>query len=482
MSTVSKSKVISSLAWKFFERMGSQAITFVLSVILARILTPEEYGTVALITVFVSIATVFVQGGFNTALIQSNKAKQEDYSSILFFSLIIAALLYLVMFFSASLIARFYNMPILIGVTRVLSLILFPGAFNSIQVAYVTKQMQFKKLFVSNLISVTLSGLMGIVLAYNGAGIWAIVIQQITLQFSSCIALLFISEWKPQFVFSMTAVRTLIPFGSKVLASNLLVTVFLNIRSLIIGRVYDAKSLAYFNRGKTFSSTIMDAINGTIQTVMLPAYSNVQNDNDKLLQMLRMSVNTSCYIIFPCLMGLAAVSSSIIILILTEKWKASIIYMQLFAISYMFQPIQIASAQALKAIGRSDITLKLEIKRKAAEIICLVVAIPISVKAIGISVVIAGFISTILCFPYNKKILGYSYRMQFEDIAPSLIMSVIMFVAVELMMQFIANVWLQLIIGSFAGASIYILISILTKNSSMLLIMQLIKNKLRGKK
>ena len=222
----------------------------------------------------------------------------------------------------------------------------------------------------------------------------------------------------------------------------------------------------------------MDAVNGTIQTVMLPAYSQVQDDNDRLLKMLRMSVNTSCYILFPCLMGLAAVSHSLIILVLTEKWQKSIIFMQLFAISYMFQPIQIASAQALKAIGRSDVTLKLEFKRKIAEIICLVAAIPISVEAIGLSVVAAGFLATVLCFPANKKILGYSYRMQLSDISASLIMSVIMYVAVRLTTGFIGNLWIQLVVGIFEGAILYILISLLTKNSNIKLITSLIKTKI----
>lgn len=449
------------------ERIGSQAANFILSIILARILSPTEYGMIALITVFISIATVFVQGGFNTALIQSKQTDTKDYSSICIFSFLVAAILYSILFITAPFIALFYDQPLLVSIVRVLSLTLFIGAYNSVQVAYVTKKMQFKKLFISNIIAVITSGIAGIIIAYIGLGPWAIVVQQLGFQLINCVVLAIISSWHLTLSFSLSSVKKLVPFGSKVLISNLLVTVFLNIRSLIIGRVYDAESLAYFNRGKTFAATLMDAVDGTIQTVMLPTYSNIQDDSDRLKSYLRKSVSLSCYIIFPSLIGLASVSDPFITLILTEKWKLSVVFLQIFAIGYMTQPIQIATAQALKAIGRSDLTLKIEIYRKIAEIICLLITIPLGVKAIAWSTVVASFIACLISAPMNKRYLSYSYKEQIADIITSLLSSVIMFFLVnQFIIKIPQNIFLQLLLGVLSGIVIYIILSILFNNKA----------------
>ena len=469
-------KVVGSLFWKFCERVGSQGANFILSIILARILSPSEYGIIALITIFISIATVFVQGGFNTALIQNKHVEDDDYSSVLIFSFIIAAVLYSILFLGAPLIAGFYKNDTLILVVRVLSLILFPGAWNSIQVAYVTKLMRFKKLFYSSLISVVLGGVSGIVMAYLGFGVWAIVAQQLITQIVNCLVLQFIGGWIPSCIFSFSSVKRLIPFGSRVLASNLLVTLFLNIRSLIIGRVYSAEDLAYFNRGKTFVSTIMEAINGTIQSVMLPAYSMLQDSHDELKNMLRSSVSLGCYIIFPCLLGLAGIAKPFIQVILTDKWLQSVIFMQIFAVGYMTQPIQIATAQAMKAIGRSDLTLKIEILRKLAEAICLLLAVFIGVKAIAWSSVVAGIISCLLSSPVNKKYLGYSYREQIMDVLSPTLLSLLMFSIISAFSKFFSiNAICDLILGIAVGIIAYVGLSAISRNKNFIVLLSMLK-------
>lgn len=471
-----KNGIANSLAWKFLERVGSQGANFILSIILARLLGPTEYGTVALITVFISIATVFVQGGFNTALIQSKHVKEEDYSSILYFSLCVALLLYGILFICAPLIAGFYSLPILIPIVRVLSLTLIPGAFNSIQVAYVTKKMQFRKLFFSNLGAVLISGVLGIILAYSGFGAWAIVAQQLGTQIVNCIVLMIISEWRPSVVFSIKTVQSLVPFGSKVLASNLLVSVFLNIRSLIIGRWYSAESLAYFNRGKTFAATLMDSVNGSIQSVMLPAYSQMQDNLQMLKEMLRRSVSLGCYIIFPCLLGLAAVANPFILLLLTDKWYPAVVFLKICAIGYMTQPIQIATAQALKAIGRSDLTLKIEMYRKISETICLIVAIPFGVEAIAWSTVVASIIACLISAPINAKYLNYKYIEQLMDIVPSAIMSMLLYLCVTVFLYLINTAYLiELILGIFVGIIAFVALSFVTKNENFQYLLSMLK-------
>lgn len=482
MTGISKNKVASSLVWKFFERIGSQGVTFVLSIILARILSPTEYGLVALITVFISIATVFVQGGFNTALIQNKKTDNTDFSSVLYFSLTVAVVSYFVLFFSATFIADFYRDEALVPIVRVLALILFPGAFNSVQVAFVTKRMQFRKLFLSNLIGVITSGVIGIIMAYTGFGVWAIVAQQLGTQTINCIVLLGISEWRPKRVFAVASVKQLIPFGSKVLASNLLVSIFLNIRSLIIGRVYDAESLAYFNRGNTFVATIMDSINGTIQTVMLPTYSILQDEKEQLKRALRESISLGCYIIFPCLLGLAAVARPFIILLLTEKWEPAIAFLQIFAIGYMMHPIQIATAQALKAIGRSDLTLKIEIYRKIAEVMCLLLAMQFGVSAIAWSTVAVNIISCLISAPTIKRDLGYMYTEQLSDIAISAVLAGIMFVVIFFAVNALSIPYVgELFIGIIIGIVVYFLLSLLTNNNNFHTLLAFMKGILNTK-
>lgn len=464
---ISKNKVASSLLWKFFERIGSQLATFILGIVLARILSPTEYGTVALVTIFISIATVFVQGGFNTALIQKKEIEDDDYKSVLWFSLFIALILYVVLFFAAGVIAGFYDNESLTPVVRVLALILFPGAVNSIQVAYVTKQMQFKKLFISNIISVILSGIVGIVMALTGFGVWAIVVQQLSTQMLNCLLMIVIAPMKITGRISHRAIRNMIPFGSKVLASNLLVTIFLDIRSLVIGKKYSAEDLAYFNRGKTFTSTAMDAINGTVQTVMLPSFANCQDDRVSLLNMLRKTVQINCFIVFPCLIGLAAVAEPLVLLLLTEKWRDCIVYLQIFAISYLFQPMQIASAQAIKAIGKSGVTLFVEIIRKTIEVVSLIIALFIGVKAIAISSIVSGALSYLISLPFNKKYLSYKISTQVCDFIKPLISSIVMFVVVYFTILMLKNILLKLCVGILLGVIIYLLTSSLLKDKTL---------------
>lgn len=479
---VSRKSVIFSLLWKFLERMGSQLSTFLVGILLARILGPTEYGTVALITVFISIATVFVQGGFNTALIQRKELEEQDYSSVLYFSLTVAALLYGVLFLCAPLIADFYEIPELTKIIRVLALVLLPGAFNSVQVAYVTRRMQFRKLLISNLTAVILSGGLGIVLALCGAGCWAIVAQQLTNQVFICVILFFISEWKPTSVFSMDSIRRLIPFGSRVLASNLLVTVFLNVRTLIIGRYYSKEDLAYFNRGKTFPATVMDAVNGTIQSVMLPTYSSVQDQKDQLLAMLRRSVRVSCYVIFPSLIGLAAVAKPFISLVLTEKWLPAVPFLQIFAIGYLTHPIQMATNQALKGLGLSNLTLRIELLRKLSEALLLIAALFYGPIMIAWSGVAASLIACVISAPIIKRNLGYSYSAQIMDLLPSLLLSALMYLGVWGLLHFTAfGSLVSLVLGACTGAALYLLLSVVTRNRELRYLLSILfKNRRRS--
>lgn len=454
-SQVNRKTIIASFAWKLLERGSSQIVSFVVTLILARMLGPSEYGLVSLVVVFTSIALVFVQGGFNTALIQKKTVSEIDYSSVLIVSIVVACILYVTLFACAPMIALFYREEMVTPVLRVLSLTLVFGAFNSVQVAYATKRFMFRKLFVSNLIASVLSAAVGIFMAYQGAGVWAIVAQQLSNQLFVCFVLLALLRWCPQTGFSWESVRELFSFGMNVLLSNLMVSVFLNLRSLLVGRFYDSSTLGLFNRGRQFPSTVMEAVNGSLQTVMLPAFSELQDSSARVLSVARRSIRTSCFVTFPLVFGLSAVARPLVLVLLTEKWLGCVPYLQIFAISYVFQPTQIISAQALKGLGNSRTTLNIEALRKAVEFMLLIVSIRYSPLLLALSAVIAGLFGCIVAMKPNKALIGYTYRNQIDDCIRPLISSCIMYVVITMSFHVTEEPIMQLMIGVVIGIISY---------------------------
>lgn len=421
-----KSKVLSSLLWKLLERSGTQGIQFIVQIVLARILLPTDYGTIALIAIFITIANVFVQSGFNTALIQKKDANEDDFSSVFYLSLLIATLLYILIFFTAPYIAHFYQIRELKSVLRVLSITLFFGAFNSIQNAVIARRMDFKKLFTSSLGAIILSGIMGIVLAYIGLGVWALVAQQLVNQLAVTLILWFTVKWRPKLFFSFERIKQLFSYGWKLLVSSLIDTLYMNLRSLIVGKIYSPSMLGYYNRGDQFPQLIVSNINGSIQSVMLPTLSSEQDDKQKVKELVRRSIVTSSFLLFPMMIGLAVVGEPLIKIILTDKWLPCVPFMQIFCLSYALWPIHTANLQAINALGRSDIFLKLEMIKKLMGITVLMISMFLGIYAIAVGTLISGIISTFINAHPNLKLLDYSYKEQIKDIMPSLIISIIM--------------------------------------------------------
>lgn len=421
-----KSKVLSSLLWKLLERGGTQGIQFIVQIILARLLAPEQFGTIAIVMVFIHLAQVFVQSGFNTALIQKKEVDQVDFSSVLYLSLGVATILYSIIFITAPFIASFYNKPILVQVFRVLSINLFIGAFNSIQNAFVARNMLFKKLFASSLGAATISGIVGIIAAYSGLGVWALVLQQLISQLSTTIILWFTVKWRPHLTFSITGVKSLFSYGSKLLASGLLDTLYTNLSTLIIGRMGTSSMLGYYNRGQQFPQLIVSNINGSVQSVMLPALSAHQDDRKRVKEMMRRAIVSSSFLIFPMMIGMAAVAEPLVEIVLTEKWLPAVPFLQIACFTFALWPIHTANLQAINAMGRSDIFLKLEMIKKVIGLTILGISIPFGVYAIAIGQVVSGIIATFINAYPNKRLLDYSYKEQLIDIMPSLLISLIM--------------------------------------------------------
>ncbi len=477
-----KSRIISSLFWKLMERGGTQGIQFIVQIVLARLLLPEEYGIIAIVMVFILLANVFVQSGFNTALIQKKDADEVDFSSVLYLSLAVAGVLYIIIYFSAPFIASFYTQPLLVPVLRVLSITLFIGAFNSIQNAFVARNMLFKRLFVSSLGAVIISGVVGIIAAYHGWRVWALVAQHLTNQLTIAIILWFTVKWRPYLLFSFKRVKLLFAYGSNLLASTLIDTLYRELRTLIIGRMYTPAILGFYSRGQQFPKIIVSNINGSIQSVMLPALSAHQDNRKRVKDMMRRAIVTSSFLIFPMMIGMAVVAEPLVKIVLTEKWLPAVPFLQIFCISFSLWPIHTANLQAINAMGRSDIFLKLEVIKKIMGLIILGISLPFGVYIIALGQVVSGFVSTFINAYPNKRLLDYSYKEQWLDIMPSLMISLVMG-AIVYSINFLSMLaWQILVLQVVSGSVIYILLAKMFKIESFSYLVATIKQLMKDRK
>lgn len=452
-----KNTLFSNFIWRFAERCGAQFVTFIVSVVLARLLLPEDYGTVALVTVFTTIMQVFVDSGLSTALIQKKDADDLDFSSVFYFNFAVCIILYLIMFFAAPFIASFYNIPELTPVVRVISLTIVISGVKGVQQSYVSRNMLFKRFFYATLGGTIFSAFLGIVMAYAGFGVWAIVAQQLSNTAIDSLILWITVKWRPKPMFSWNRLKGLLGFGWKMLCSALLDTVYGNLRSLLIGKVYSSSDLAYYNEGNKFPSVIVTNINASIDSVLLPAMAKEQDDKDRVKSMTRRSIMVSCYIMAPLMIGLACCASNIVLVILTEKWLPCVFFLQIFCITYIFHPIHTANLNAIKAMGRSDLFLKMEIWKKIVGMILLLSTMFISIKAMAYSLLISTLTSMIINSWPNKKLLDYSFLEQMKDILPSICLAIGMGVAVYLIGYLSVPTLPLLLIQVICGGFFYII-------------------------
>ena len=396
-----KNSVISNFIWRFAERCGAQIVTFIVSIVLARILAPEEYGTIALVTVFTTILQVFVDSGLGTALIQKKNADDLDFSSVFYFNLFMCLVLYLAMFLAAPYIARFYDDISLIPIIRVISLTIVVSGVKGIQQAYVSRNMLFKRFFFSTIGGTLFSAVLGIIMAYAHFGVWALVAQQLSNPIIDTLILWVTVRWRPQLMFSWKRLTKLLSFGSKLLASSLLDTIYSNLRNLIIGKIYSSSDLAFYNQGDKFPKVIVTNINSSIDSVLLPSMSSVQDNHEKVKSMTRRAIKTSTYIMAPLMMGLAFCATPIVQLVLTDKWLPCVPFLQVFCITYMFWPVHTANLNAINAMGRSDWFLRLEIVKKIVGLIILLSTMWFGVVAMAYSLLLSSVLSQIVNFRFT---------------------------------------------------------------------------------
>lgn len=479
--TMSSNKVISNFIWRFAERCGAQLVTFIVSIVLARILAPEDYGQIALITVFTTIMQVFVDSGLGTALIQKKDADDLDFSSVFYFNFVVCLILYAVMFVSAPLIARFYNDLSLTSIIRVISLTIVISGVKGIQQSYVSRNMLFKRFFYATLGGTIFSAFLGIGLAYAGFGVWAIVAQQLSNTTIDTLILWLTVKWRPKRMFSWERLKELLSYGWKLLVSALLDTVYNNIRSLIIGKMYSSADLAYYDQGKKFPNVIVTNINTSIDSVLLPTMSNAQDDRKHVKAMTRRSIKISTYIMAPLMMGLAFCAEPIVQLVLTVKWLPCVPFLRIFCITYMFYPIHTANLNAIKAMGRSDYFLKLEIAKKVVGMTLLVSTMWFGVMAMAYSLLVGTLAGMIINSWPNKELLGYSFKEQIVDILPGILLALLMGVVVSFVQLLGLSSVVTLLIQIPLGAAIYVGTSYALKIESFEYLLQIVKGFIRKK-
>jgi len=476
-------KVISALLYKFIERLAVKGIGLVISVLLARLIAPETFGLLAIITVFVNIAQAFVQSGLGMALVQNRTTKEEDYSTVFLFSIVMALVLVVGLYFIAPAVAWLYHDTVLIWPLRILSLSLLFGALNSVQNAKLQREMRFSIMMRCNLASTVVSGVAGVVAAYLGAGIWALVIYSLLNSIIATFLTGIAGKWHPRLQFSMERMRTFWGFGWKMLVSGLLCTIYNDVRTLIVGKKYSTTDLAYYNRGYQFPEIIATTLDNSVQTVMLPVMAAEQDAREKFNKILLRALSMSMFIVAPVMLGLGSVARTFIPLLLTEKWVQSVRLMVVFCFSFLTVPVMMTNLTALKAMGRSDIYMKTEGVRRVVMLAVLLTSVFLfdSVMAIAIGFLISSFIDILIIIEAVKKQTGVGFKEQTLALWKSLASAGIMAVVVFAMNRLVIPAIIRLLLQVAAGCAIYILCSIVLKNEAYLYGLRTLK-KLMSKK
>lgn len=472
----SKKNVIKGLFWTLSERFMSQIVSVIVTIVLTRLLAPEDYGVVSIVTVIITILNVFMTSGFSASLIQQEDVEQIDYSTVLYFSILLGFLLYVGVFAISPILAAFYNLPQLELVLKILALKIPLSALNSVQQAYVSRNMLFKKFFISTVTATVVSGIIGVVMAYTNFGVWALVAQDLSNVVTISVVLWFSVGWRPTLQFSFKRLKILFDFGIKIFIQTLFNTIYANIRSLLIGGFYSPTDLAYYTKGNQYPNLIVTNVDTAVSKTMFPVMSREQSDLDRIKVLTKRTAQVSSYIMSPILIGFFVCAKQIVSVVMTDKWLPAVPYIRIICICLLIRASQTAILQAIKSIGRSDIVLKMDIPVRILALIILMFTIRFGVIYIAISEIIIEFLALLIYSYYSSKLLNYSYLEIFGDFLKNVILAVIMGEVVYLIgVASGLNMLLTLIIQIVIGGIIYIVLSILLKNESWLLFNSTIK-------
>ncbi len=468
--------VIGNFLWRLAERAGAQGVKLLVELLLARILLPEQYGLIAMVTVFITVFNVFVDSGLGNALIQKKDTDDLDFSSVFWFNVVLCVALYGVLYLASPAIAAFYRREELCLVLRILGLQIVISGVKNVYQAYVSRAMQFRKFFFATLGGTLGAAVIGIFMAYRGYGVWALVAQQLFNVLTDTVILCLTVRWHPKKMFSLKRLKGLLSYGWKLLLSALLDTLYNEARSLIIGKRYTSEDLAFYNRGELFPQVIAANVNTSIDSVLLPTMSREQDERSKVRAMTRRAIMVSTYLMAPLMTGIACIGVPMVRLVLTEKWIPCVPYLRIFCMSMLFFPIHTANLNAIKALGRSDLYLKLEILKKVVGIILILITMHISVAAMALSMLVNSLLCQIINSWPNRKLLDYQYRDQIRDILPNVLMAALMGACVYGIGRIGLPDWATLLIQIPLGALIYAGLSAVSKNESFHYLLSALKH------
>ena len=471
----SKKSVIGSAFWKVLERGSSMCITLCVTILLARILPPESFGTVAMVNVFIALSDIFITNGLGTALIQKKEADSLDFSSAFWTNTLVAIILYAILFVSAPFIESFYGYKSITLILRVLGLRIIISSVNAIQCAYISKNMMFRYYFYSTLIGKFLSGAIGIIMALVGLGIWALVGQSISLILVETAILWFGVKWRPSFTFSFERARSLYSFAWKIIFESFVREIYKQLRALFIGKKCSAVELAYYDKGAEIPSFIMSNLEMAQRTVMFPVLSNAQDEKERLLLICRRWVKLFSFVAFPVLIGMISVSEQLILLLLTEKWLPAVPFMQLACITYISWIADTPIREGIKSIGLSGVCLKIQIIESILAIVALVLVMDYGVMYIAVAGTACSILNILVVISFGKKYLGYSPIDFMRDIGPSAVLALFMGCITSFVGLLSLNILLSLVIKIIVGVISYVLLSAIFKNESFLYCLNILK-------
>lgn len=462
--TITKKSVVNSFLYKTTERIGVKIIGFIISIILARLIDPASFGVLAIMMSIVAVMQVFVESGLNIALIQNKTTKEEDYSTVLYLSLSIAALIYTAIFFLAPAIMSFFNIKGYETHLRVLMIILFFYSYNAMQIAKLTRTMDFKKMLICQTIATVISGTMAIVCAYLGMGIWALIVHYLGNSIVSCITYSFITDWKPRMVFSVERARLFFGFGLKVLASGITTSIFYNLRTFAVGKFFSPSDLGFYSRGDQMPNIISSTVDSVFKSVMLPVYSRQQDNRDRILDLVRKTIVINSYINFPAMFGLSAIAPSLVILLYTDKWSACIPFLQVLSLACLSVSIVSPCLVSIQAMGKINHYVKLEVIRRVVMLVILAVSLVMgSMLYVAIGWLISSVYDVLIVWFFARKLINYRFKMLINDVGPSLVGAVIMYICIIPIKRLFVSQIMCLLAQILLGVAVYIGFSMVFK-------------------
>ncbi len=470
-----KRNILHGILWKFMERGLSILVTFAVNIMLARLLDPKVFGLAAMITVFVTLSNIFVTSGLGNALIQKKNADELDFSTMFWMNMGVSVLIYLILFLIAPIIADFYGYSVLTPMLRILSIQILIAALNSIQCAYISRNMMFRYYFYSTLSGKIASGFIGIVMALLGLGVWALIGQSLSLILLETLILWFKVRWRPKKVFSWSRAKSLYAFSWKIMLTSFIEAIRDQLRNLLIGKKYSSSDLAYYDKGQLFPNSIITNISSSLGTVMFPVISNAQYEKNRPLTLCRRWISMFAYGGFPILTGLIVVANPFISVILTEKWLPAEFFLQCSCCIYAAWIVEVPIRETLKSLGYAGICLKIQIIKTVLAITVLIIVADFGVKVIAISMVVCAFINILISVFYGNKYIKYTPKLIYEDIGNTLLINIIMGIIIYLLNFFDLSSFICLIMQIILGVIIYILLSYMFQNKNFKIAIEFLK-------